>query len=202
MSRRDTILIAILINMGLLLILFITAMSSVHEEMLAEEQVNDELVQALPTPQKPIQRNKVETILREAEAPEKKIAVVEDKKEAVAIDDKYVQVKVKRGDILGEIAAANGTTVDELMTLNGLENSRLEIGQQLRVPKATPVAEVDEEEFEKLENEAQYYVMKSGDNPWLIAMKHRLKLDDLLKLNDLDESRARRLKPGDRIRIR
>jgi hypothetical protein len=32
MSRRDTILVAILINAGLLLILFITAMTSDHQQ--------------------------------------------------------------------------------------------------------------------------------------------------------------------------
>ncbi len=48
----------------------------------------------------------------------------------------------------------------------------------------------------------EWYVMKSGDNPWKVAKTHKIKFDDLLKLNGLNEERARNLKPGDRIRIR
>lgn len=48
----------------------------------------------------------------------------------------------------------------------------------------------------------EWYVMKSGDNPWKVAKTNKIKFDDLLKLNGLNEERARNLKPGDRIRIR
>ena len=48
----------------------------------------------------------------------------------------------------------------------------------------------------------EWYVMKSGDNPWKVAKNNKIKFDDLLKLNGLNEERARNLKPGDRIRIR
>jgi LysM repeat protein len=47
-----------------------------------------------------------------------------------------------------------------------------------------------------------YYTVKVGDNPWMIAMKHHLKLEELLKLNGLNEEKARKLKPGDRLRIK
>jgi len=50
--------------------------------------------------------------------------------------------------------------------------------------------------------EEEWYVMRSGDNPWKVAKTHKIKFDDLLKLNGLNEERARNLKPGDRIRIR
>ncbi|HEY4254932.1 MAG TPA: LysM domain-containing protein, partial [Chlamydiales bacterium] len=49
---------------------------------------------------------------------------------------------------------------------------------------------------------ADYYIVKVGDNPWTIAMKHHLKVEELLKLNGLNEQRARKLKPGDRLRIK
>lgn len=48
----------------------------------------------------------------------------------------------------------------------------------------------------------EWYTIKSGDNPWKIAKTQKIKFDDLLKLNGLNEERARNLKPGDRIRIR
>lgn len=43
--------------------------------------------------------------------------------------------KVRRGDSLWEIASACGTTTQTIMSLNGLRNSRLHIGQVLKVPK-------------------------------------------------------------------
>ncbi len=49
---------------------------------------------------------------------------------------------------------------------------------------------------------AEYYTVKVGDNPWSIAMKHHMKVEELLKLNGLNEENARKLKPGNRLRIR
>ncbi|WP_188902547.1 LysM peptidoglycan-binding domain-containing M23 family metallopeptidase [Deinococcus aerophilus] len=45
---------------------------------------------------------------------------------------------VKAGDTLYSIARANGTTVAALMKLNGLPDTALEIGQELRLPGAAP----------------------------------------------------------------
>jgi len=47
-----------------------------------------------------------------------------------------------------------------------------------------------------------YYTVKVGDNPWTIAMKHHMKVEELLRINSLNEEKARKLKPGDRLRIR
>ena len=55
---------------------------------------------------------------------------------------------------------------------------------------------------EKGGSSPDYYVVKVGDNPWTIAMKHHIKVDELLKMNSLNEEKARKLKPGDRLRIR
>ncbi len=43
--------------------------------------------------------------------------------------------------------------------------------------------------------------MKKGDSPWTIAVKNQMKVEDLLKLNNLNEAQAKRLKPGDQLRI-
>jgi LysM repeat protein len=48
----------------------------------------------------------------------------------------------------------------------------------------------------------EYYTVKVGDNPWTIAKKHNLKVEELLKLNGLNEQRARKLKPGERLRVK
>lgn len=47
-----------------------------------------------------------------------------------------------------------------------------------------------------------YYTIKSGDNPWKLAKQYNVKFEDLLKLNGLNEERARNLKVGEKIRVR
>lgn len=125
-------------------------------------------------------------------------------------DGSYVEVKVKKGDSLEKIAKIHHTSVDEIIKINQLPSSFLRIGQVLRIPtektltshsippKAPPVASAKK----STEAGPEYYTVKVGDNPWTIAMKHHMKVDELLQLNGLNEERARKLKPGDRLRIR
>lgn len=119
-----------------------------------------------------------------------------------------VDITVKSGDALEKIARANGTTVAAIKSLNQLKNERLKIGQILKVPVGTVAANIAPEPapkkpvIEATDKEATYYTIKSGDNPWKIAKQFQVRMDDLLRLNSLDEDKARNLKPGDRIRIR
>jgi len=132
-----------------------------------------------------------------------------------AADARYVDVTIKRGDALEKIARANGTTVEAIMKANNLKNDRLRIGQTLKVPVGTnqgtnkkPAAVITPKDTAKqivkadTDNKAQYYTIKSGDNPWKIAKQFNLKLDELLKLNNLDQEKARNLKVGDTIRVK
>jgi LysM repeat protein len=110
------------------------------------------------------------------------------------------EVKVKKGDVLERIARQNHISVDDLMKANKLSSSRLKIGQTLKIPskgfkKTTASASTSDEA-------AKYYTIKNGDNPWTIAVKHHMKVDELLRLNNMNEDKARRLKPGDRLRVK
>ena len=237
MSRRDTILVAILINAGLLLILFITAMTSEHPQPLNTSDPMDLVERSQPNSQRAEKRqsiaaDEVDQVIRQAEKPsptptQLAAATIElkEKKEVITPtrtateatpalfkdneegNQEYVEITVKRGDFLEKIAKANATSIEKIMKLNHLSNSRLQVGQVLIVPLPS------EKELETKRNtanenssdssdEEKYYTVKRGDNPWLIAMKHRLKLEDLLQLNDLDDAKARKMKPGDKIRIR
>lgn len=62
--------------------------------------------------------------------------------------------------------------------------------------------EVEKTPVVQKEVEEEWYTVKSGDNPWKIAKANAIKYDDILQLNRLDETKAKNLKPGDRIRIR
>jgi LysM repeat protein len=113
------------------------------------------------------------------------------------------ETHVKKGDTLEKIAKAHHTTVDEIIKLNHLPSSFLRIGQSLKLPaEKTSTAKPAAVEKPTQATGPDYYTVKVGDNPWMIAMKHHLKLEELLKLNGLNEEKARKLKPGDRLRIK
>ncbi|HSW72504.1 MAG TPA: LysM peptidoglycan-binding domain-containing protein, partial [Chlamydiales bacterium] len=114
---------------------------------------------------------------------------------------KLKEVIVKKGDSLDKIARANKVSLDEIVKVNQLPNSFLKIGQVLKIPEAshktasTPKAETKE-------SSTQFYVVKAGDNPWTIAMKHHMKVEELLKMNHLDKDKAKKLKPGDKLKVK
>ncbi len=118
----------------------------------------------------------------------------------------FKEVKVKKGDALEKIARTHHTTVQELMRVNKLSSTQLKIGQVLKIPtkNAKGKASSSSSSTAAASNslETKYYTVKNGDNPWTIAVKNHMKVDELLKLNSLDEEKARKLKPGDQLRIR
>lgn len=121
----------------------------------------------------------------------------------------FTEIKVKKGDVLEKIARHHHTTVAEIMKANKLTTTNLRIGQVLKIPvKSIRKAENLAISFSGQSTPAQsgdgvgkFYTIVKGDNPWTIAVKNHLRVEDLLKLNNMSEDQARRLKPGDRIRI-
>lgn len=235
MDRKKTILIAVMINAGLLVVLFIGAIAT-QDEAVTEEiaqktipspfftEVPDRVqeisagpfiqtpVVALPpmvqetpktiempaSPESP-SMHRLPTPSVEVAAP-KQVLVPEAKNAG------FVEVTVKKGDSLDKIAKNNHTTVDEIIKLNHLPGSFLKIGQILKLPDPKLAAKQGLPKPSSAEKpiaaNPEYYTVKVGDNPWGIAMKHHMKVEELLKLNQLNEERARKLKPGDRLRIR
>ncbi len=126
--------------------------------------------------------------------------------------DNIVEIIVKKGDSLDRIARANATTVQSIRSLNSLKNDHLKIGQVLSIdvgsakkhvetrtsPSQSAIASRNTPAQPK---EAVYYTIKSGDSPWKIAKQFNVNMDDLLKLNQLNEEKARNLKIGDKIRV-
>ena len=107
---------------------------------------------------------------------------------------KMQEIAVEPGDSLDKISRKYGVCIQEIMKINHLNSSTLQIGQVLYIPKVS--------QEKSLAQERRYYVVRSGDSPWTIAAKHNLKLQELLKLNNLNDSSAKKLKPGCRLRIR
>lgn len=241
-SRRDTVIIAMLVNMALLFVLFASSVKSEtsvdarphvekKEEPSRQENKTFQTVPQIVSPPRQLTASPADEIdeilqqyMRKQEQQPKAVSVKQliPQKAATPIEKKQVEkaplqkvipaqtepkkateVKIQQGDSLAKIAKANGVTVEGILEYNQLSNSKLRIGQVVKIPpvsikaKKPPVPE-------PVVSEAvpQYYILKSGDNPWTLARKFHLKFEDLLKLNNLDEEKARNLKVGQKIRIR
>lgn len=261
MTRRDMIIIAVLVNLGILAIIFMTAIGFDSDDVdntgtsttaFTQTSLAPEPIESFSVDQQPnkiANGDEVDRVLNlyasqennktglsetlivstpaddgfEAAAPvvtnvassSTSVAV----KQTIVEDDsapQYVEITVKKGDFLDKIARANGTTADRLMQINHLHSDRIDIGQVLKVPvsnakKGTTTVGATGKKAEKKTTEtastssssdAQYYTVKSGDNPWKIARQFHVKFDELLRLNNLNEEKAKNLKVGDKIRVK
>lgn len=241
MSRRDTIIIAVLLNTGILAVLFMMAANPDDDKVSENLNVNYTLVESQQAPavvevSQPMalasSGDEVETVLKDfaatlqSESLMKQNVTSTPQQETIAMgqpvyqmqsapqkakqqqesSDAYVDITVKRGDSLSKIAVSNGTTIGAIKKANNLSSDNLKIGQVLHIPSQSSVtASVGETTNVKTtshnDSKSEYYTMQSGDNPWKIAKKFQLSVNELLRMNNLDEVKARNLKPGDRIRV-
>lgn len=224
MNRRDMIIVAALINAGLLVVLFVSAVKPSHREEKSSVAVALEQVAAIEAavtkPAKtPYRGDQIDQVISEYSAkvvekestetkalplpiltPEPKaVAQVEAPKAPLkATAEDFRTVTVEKGDVLERIARNNGVSVEEIMKLNGLSSSRLQIGQVLKLP-----AKSQKNVVKKITpTEGKFYIVKGGDNPWTIAQKNGMQVEELLELNNMDEAKAKRLRPGDKLRIK
>lgn len=235
MTRKDTILVAALINAGLLIVLFVSALKNTEDsEKVAFQKDTIEVapreVVAYNEPKK-IAGDEVDLVLKQytqpdplqvpvvAEAPSAP-NFVEDLQgivqaapvqtvaaPAINISSSveaplWIEVKVKKGDVLEKIARQHRTTVTEIMKTNHLSSTQLKIGQVLKIASSSKETSAPKAEPAVLDSAGKFYTVKSGDSPWTIAVKNHMKVEDLLKLNNMTEEKARKLRPGDQIRIR
>lgn len=151
MTRKDTILIAVVINAGLLAILFTTAVIYDTDKILDSTEFENSLV-----------------------------------------ENKQVQA-----DSLPNLIALAPSTGDEVDNVLKYYSSKQEVQEELK-PEPKQVLKKEAEPTAEI----SYHIIKSGDNPWKIAKQYNVKYEDILRLNQLDEAKARNLKIGDRIRVK
>ncbi|PIS03372.1 MAG: hypothetical protein COT85_00815 [Chlamydiae bacterium CG10_big_fil_rev_8_21_14_0_10_42_34] len=224
MNRKNTILIAVMINAGLLAVLFVAALTT-QDELTQEAPMVAEAPLTLPkfddsaaynelpfmAVQEQAKQVEIPLVIPEPDQPLHKLPAIVQEIPAVAakpaeppkVQEPSIpqkEIVVKKGDNLEKIARANGTTVHDIINMNHLKNTFLKIGQVLKIPTEKTLDNAVAKK--KADLGPEYYTMKVGDNPWAIAMKHHIKVNELLRLNGLNEERARKLKPGDRLRIR
>lgn len=225
MNRRDMIIVAALINAGLLIVLFIggvtserrhknSSLSKNKQRIFQEEKISIEPVKAVSV------GDQIDQVISEYSAkvaekekitkpkslplpvftPEPKIAKAEETPKMPLkqeLEESHTVI-VEKGDVLERIARQNGVSVEELMKLNNLVSSRLQIGQVLKLPKK------EKTKATKKPNpmDGKYYIVRGGDNPWTIAQKNGMQLEELLELNNMDDEKAKKLRPGDKLRIK
>jgi membrane-bound lytic murein transglycosylase D len=97
-------------------------------------------------------------------------------KPATVSPARAVRHTVKSGDSLWNIAQRYDTTVQKIQTANKLSGARLSIGQTLVIPaRGEPLAAARQ----------KTYKVKKGDTPLMIANRHKIPLERLLRLNRL-----------------
>ena len=168
-SRRDTIIIASLMNVSLLALLFATS-NKIDDgiEGKVAPQPQQELV-AAPTKELP---------LFVAAAPrETPVDEIDQVLQEYALKQKVVNVQPVKAEVVAKEEATDAAPKPAK--------------PKLKIAKKAPDTE-----------ESQYYVIKSGDSPWKVAKKLGIKYEDLLKLNNLTEEKAKNLKIGQKIRIK
>ncbi|MEF9519704.1 LysM peptidoglycan-binding domain-containing protein [Chlamydia crocodili] len=241
MNRRDTIIIATLVNAVLVLVLFTTAKHADKKNAdVLLPPLPAKLVEFVPTSTEKVQEKieklekpTVETVPQRVSKEELAVQFAENKPVVVKASpvpnvpqttppvpitnptpepkvqvvkeapnkEAYATVIVKKGDFLERIAKANHTTVAVLMQINDLSSTQLKIGQVLKVPVSDKQEESKKPQV-KVSSAEDFYTVQEGDSPWTIALRNHIRLEDLLRMNDLDENKARKLRPGDQLRIR
>lgn len=212
MNRRDTIMVAVLVNAGILVALFAIALKSnpdsemelqepkttlVKEDIIHKEPDLLTAVESAPEVAIPEPSQDPIAVVPEIPVKEELIAHSAEAPKPIAVSSSSVVI-VKSGDTLDKIAKRQGTTVQAILRHNKLASSKLKIGQKLKIPQKNSGAAVAVSHVES----ASYYIVKKGDNPWSIATKNKIKVEELLRLNNLTDQKARNLKPGDRLRVR
>ncbi len=194
MSRRNTVLIAAFVNIGLLLVLFISALKNRDpEEVVLVQEKSIPIASAEETINVPSTLDKKEeTVVSECISAKEEVS-------------NFTEITVKKGDMLEKIARQHQTSVEQIMKANNLSSTQLKIGQVLKIKTSSEIYQTPTAKAQAAVLSAapsNFYTVKAGDNPWTIAVKHHMKVEELLKLNNMSEEKARRLKPGDLIKIR
>ena len=103
--------------------------------------------------------------------------------------DKTIYYTVKKGDVLGQIAQKNNTTVSQLKEWNNLKNDNIQIGQQLIVHQNNSSNPVAKSPTVSSAVKKTVYTVKSGDTLSKIAKTYNVTVDDIKKWNNLKSDR-------------
>lgn len=110
----------------------------------------------------------------------------------------WTRYQVKKGDSLSLIAENYKTTVDQIKSANELNNDLIKLNSYLIVPLAKESEEfysLSEAQREKSRlninknSEKKVYKVVAGDSLWLIAVKHDVTVNELVRWNQIVPSK-------------
>ncbi|SHL27400.1 membrane-bound lytic murein transglycosylase D [Fibrobacter sp. UWOV1] len=119
---------------------------------------------------------------------EKKPAKSESKPAAKKTSNEKVSVYVvQQGDNLSSISRKFGTSVAKIQELNSMgKSTSLSVGQKLKVASAP-------------EAEYKVHTVKKGEGLWDIARQYNVTIEDIVKWNDLNDTK---IKMGEKLKIK
>ncbi|MFP4698255.1 MAG: LysM peptidoglycan-binding domain-containing protein [Eubacteriales bacterium] len=102
---------------------------------------------------------------------------------------------VKSGDSLWKVASQFGVSVNSLKNHNNLTSDIINVGQNLNIPTKNKVETPTTEPYVTYAT----HTVKSGDNPWSIALDYGIPVEEVLEANNL--SRNSSLTLGQTLKI-
>ena len=105
--------------------------------------------------------------------------------EVIIVDDYYV---VQPGDSLYGIAKKYNTTVSEIIKLNNLKTTILQVNDKLIIPNYSDIKDNDEKTEEEINNNNTIYTVQSGDSLYSISKKFGISIDSIKKENNLSSN--------------
>jgi membrane-bound lytic murein transglycosylase D len=117
--------------------------------------------------------------------------------------------RIAPGDSLSSIARRYGTSVSNLMALNGLRNHSIRTGKTLILPGTVQKDSLTAEQVASTRarlaagkttgKQSQEYIIRNGDSLWSIARRFKVSTQELQAWNDI--SPKKHLQPGQRLKI-
>lgn len=108
------------------------------------------------------------------------------------------QHQVRPGESLWLIARNYRVSVSDIQRWNGMgSNSLIRPGQRLMIHMDSPGSRASSS---AAPTTASHYTVRNGDSLWLIARRHQVRLNDLMRWNGLNETSV--LRPGQKLIIR
>lgn len=117
---------------------------------------------------------------------------------ATAAADGTPTYKVKSGDKLALIAKRAGTTTTVLKQLNGMKTDTVHVGQDLKLPAGTTMADSAPADLStgatKASGDSFTHTVKAGETLSVIAQKYQVKASEIAKENNITD--PAKIRPG------